>query len=375
MNQPFADFYRGKTVLVTGDTGFKGSWLAVWLNHLGATVIGYALEPPSKPSNFTASCLEQRITHVYGDVRDYGCLEKTFQHYQPEIVFHLAAQSLVRLSYEKAQYTFDVNVMGTVNMLEAARRTDSVKAVVTITSDKCYRNVGWEWGYRETDPLGGYDAYSASKACAELAIAVYQHSTFQQVANPVSDLAIASTRAGNVIGGGDWAGDRIVPDTIRAIAAGRDVIVRNPDATRPWQHVLEPLSAYLWLGMLLTKDCSYCTSWNIGPSDTQVLTVRQVVTAILQKWSTASRLVVEPGDSQTEALLLRLDCSKAAHHLKWRTTLAMDQTLDAIVSWYKRFYTSNGEDMYSFTVHQIEEYTECARRLNLSWACAGVMGI
>ena len=263
--------------------------------------------------------------------------------------------------------------MGTVNMLEAARRTDSVKAVVAITSDKCYRNVGWEWGYRETDLLGGYDPYSASKACAEMAIAVYQDATFQRAANPVSDLAIASTRAGNVIGGGDWACDRIVPDTIRAIASGRDIVVRSPDATRPWQHVLEPLSAYLWLGVLLTKDRSYCTSWNIGPSDTQVLTVRQVVTAILQKWSTASRLVVEPEDSQREALLLRLDCSKAAYRLKWHTSWVMDQTLDAIVSWYKRFYTSGEEDMYPFTIHQIEQYTECARRLNVAWACAGVL--
>ena len=370
MNEPFGGFYRGKTVLVTGDTGFKGSWLALWLNYLGANVIGYALEPPSTPSNFTASCLDRRITHVDGDVRDLSCLEKVFQDHRPEIVFHLAAQAIVRLSYERAQYTFGTNLMGTVNMLEAARRTDSVRAVVAITSDKCYRNVGWEWGYREIDPLGGYDPYSASKACAETAIAVYQDATFQRAANPVSDLAIASTRAGNVIGGGDWAIDRIVPDTIRAIASDRDIVVRSPDATRPWQHVLEPLSAYLWLGMLLTKDRSYCTSWNVGPGDSQILTVKQVVTGILQRWSTVSRLVVEPESSQREALLLRLDCSKAARHLKWRSTWVMDQTLDAVVSWYKRFYTSSGEDMYSFTVQQIEEYTECARKLNLAWACA-----
>jgi len=370
MNQPFDGFYRGKTVLVTGDTGFKGSWLAVWLNHLGANVIGYALEPPSTPSNFAASCLDQRITHVHGDVRDFGHFEKAFQQHRPEVVFHLAAQAIVRLSYGKARYTFETNLMGTVNMLEAARRTDSVKAVVSITSDKCYKNVGWEWGYRETDPLGGYDAYSASKACAETAIAVYQNATFQRAANPPSDLAIASTRAGNVIGGGDWASDRIVPDTVRAIASDKDIVVRSPDATRPWQHVLEPLSAYLWLGVLLTKDRSYCTSWNVGPSDTQVSTVKEVVTAILQKWPTVSRLVVEPDGSQTEALLLRLDCSKAACHLKWRSTWMIDQTLDAVVSWYKRFYTS-GEDMYAFTVHQIEDYTECARSQNLMWACAG----
>jgi len=371
MHHSFGDFYRGKTVLVTGHTGFKGSWLTIWLTHLGAKVIGYALEPPSEPSNFAACRLEKRITHVHADIRDYARLEKTFQEYRPDIVFHLAAQSLVRLSYHEPRRTFEVNLLGTVNALEAARRTDSVRAVVSITSDKCYLNVGWEWGYREVDTLGGYDAYSASKACAELAIAVYQDHRFQQSASPASDLAIASTRAGNVIGGGDWACDRIVPDTIRAITSNTEMVVRSPDATRPWQHVLEPLSGYLWLGTQLTKDRAYCTSWNIGPGGGRPLTVEEVVTGIVQKWSAPmTRLLIHRDQSHHEALLLRLDCSKANHHLRWRSNWETDRALDAIVAWYKHFYSDNEEDMYDFSVRQIEEYTDCARNQGIAWACS-----
>jgi CDP-glucose 4,6-dehydratase len=369
MTQPFNDFYRSKTVLVTGDTGFKGSWLVIWLKHLGARVVGYALDAPTTPSNFAASRLGRQITHINGDVRDHALLLKTCREHRPEIVFHLAAQPLVRLSYDQARYTFEVNVMGTVNTLEAARETGSVKAAVIITSDKCYRNVGWEWAYRETDQLGGYDPYSASKACAELAISVYQDSRFQRAAKPSSDIAIASTRAGNVIGGGDWACDRIVPDTIRAIASNRDVVIRNPFATRPWQHVLEPLSAYLWLGALLTGDHSCRSSWNIGPSETQVHTVAQVVRSILTKWPTNRSLVVEKDDLAREAQLLRLDCSKAYQHLKWRAAWQIDRALDAIVDWYKQFYSGSGDrDMYSFAVQQIEQYTRDAQSQNIAWA-------
>jgi CDP-glucose 4,6-dehydratase len=376
MTHPFNDFYRGKTVLVTGDTGFKGSWLVTWLKHLGARVIGYALDPPTTPSNFAASRLDRQITHITADVRDHALLLKTCRDHRPEVVFHLAAQSLVRRSYDQARYTFDVNVMGTVNALEAARETGSVKAAVIITSDKCYLNVGWEWPYRETDQLGGYDPYSASKACAELAISVYQDSRFQLAANPTSDLAIASTRAGNVIGGGDWACDRIVPDTIRAIASNRDVVIRNPSATRPWQHVLEPLSAYLWLGVLLTRDRGYCSSWNIGPAETQVLTVEQMVRSILTKWQASSKLVVEKDNSAREAQLLRLDCSKANQHLKWRATWLTDKALDGIVDWYKQYYSGGGDrDMYSFTVQQIEQYTRDAQSQDIAWATANAANV
>lgn len=370
MLAPFQDFYRDKTVLVTGHTGFKGSWLALWLTHLGANVIGYALEPPTDPCHFTAIQLKERLIDIRGDVRDYTLLEKVYKTYKPDLVFHLAAQSLVRLSFAEPRRTFEVNLMGTVNVLEAAARTDSVRAVVSITSDKCYRNVSWEWGYRENDQLGDHDAYSASKACAELAIAVYQDARFLQAAELRSDLPIASTRAGNVIGGGDWARDRIVPDTIRAIMAKTDVVIRNPDATRPWQHVLEPLSGYLWLGMLLMQDSArYCSAWNFGPGEGRVFTVGEVVSEIIQKWPrTVTKLIVRRDTSQAEAQLLRLDCSKANRHLQWRATWGLDRTLDAIVSWYHRFYQSNGNDMFLYSVRQIDEYVQAAREKGLPWA-------
>ncbi|SRR6266568_2257364 len=367
MSSPFGDFYKGKTVLVTGDTGFKGSWLAVWLTHLGAKVVGYSLDPPTDPSNFKACRLDERITHVHGDIRDYDRLYSVFQEHRPEVVFHLAAQPLVRLSFDKTRYTFDANVMGTVNALEAARLTDSMQSVVAISSDKCYQNIGSELGYRETDPLGGYDPYSASKACAELAIAVYRDARFQKAANPQSDISIASTRAGNVIGGGDWACDRIVPDTIRAIASNSDIVVRSPDAIRPWQHVLEPLSAYLWLGALLTKDREYCSSWNIGPDEKVVPTVEDVVRGILRRWPGATGLVVERDQSFRESKLLRLDCSKANQELRWRAAWGMERTLDAIVAWYKHFYGRDFEDMYAFTTQQIEEYRSSALEKGIAW--------
>lgn len=372
MSRPFGDFYRGKTVLVTGHTGFKGSWLTAWLTHLGAKVVGYALEPPTDPNNFTACGLEKRVAHTRGDIRDFGLLQKVFSEYRPDFVFHLAAQSLVRLSFSESRYTFEVNLMGTVNLLEAARRTESVLGVVAITSDKCYRNVEWAWGYRETDELGGHDPYSASKACAELAISSYQDARFQRSAVPQSDLAIASVRAGNVIGGGDWARDRIVPDTIRALVADRDIVVRNPGATRPWQHVLEPLSGYLSLGAKMAADRQYCSPWNFGPTDRRTLTVSEVVTSLLRKWSTSdTRLVVQNDGATAESLLLQLDCSKVQHYLQWHSTWEIEQALSAIIEWYKRFYTQDNSDMYRYSVQQIEEYTGCAERHRLSWARVG----
>ncbi len=368
----FGDFYSGKTVLVTGHTGFKGSWLATWLTHLGAQVVGYAVEPPSDPANFCASRLERRITHVHGDVRDFDRLLKTFRDHRPHIVFHLAAQSLVRMSYRKPRETFEVNVMGTVNLLQAARQTDSVQAVVSITSDKCYRNVEWVWGYRESDELGGDDPYSGSKACAELAIAVYRSASFQRAAEGSRDLPIASARAGNVIGGGDWALDRIVPDLVRAIVARRDLVLRKPDATRPWQHVLEPLSGYLWLGSLLTDRVELGVSWNFGPVDGPSRTVEEIVHTLLRKWAPpATRLVIEPDKKMDESTLLRLDCSRAHHHLQWRTAWDVERTLDAIVDWYKEFYEANAPDMYSFSTRQIDDYTAAARSGGIRWASLG----
>jgi CDP-glucose 4,6-dehydratase len=370
MGSPFGGFYKGKTVLVTGDTGFKGSWLSVWLAHLGAKVVGYSIAAPSEPSNFQACRLDDRIVHVHGDIRDYDLLYKVFQEHRPEVVFHLAAQPLVRASFERTRYTFDANIMGTVNALEASRLTDSVRSVVAISSDKCYQNIGTEQGYRETDPLGGYDPYSASKACAELAIAVYRDTRFQKAATPQSDLAIASTRAGNVIGGGDWACDRIVPDTVRAIAAGKDIMVRNPDSVRPWQHVLEPLSSYLWLGAIMTKDRKYCSSWNIAPDEDVVPTVKDVVTGILRRWPGGTKLVVERDPSFPEAKLLRLNCTKAKEELHWSAAWGIERTLDAIVEWYKHFYNGDGKDMFAFTAGQIEAYTKSALDKNIAWASA-----
>jgi CDP-glucose 4,6-dehydratase len=369
--RPFGDFYSGKTVLVTGHTGFKGSWLATWLTHLGARVVGYAVEPPTDPANFGASCLARHLVHVHGDVRDLDLLGRTFRDHRPEVVFHLAAQSLVRLSYQKPRETFEVNTMGTVNVLEAARHCDSVRAVVSITSDKCYRNVEWVWGYRESDELGGDDPYSGSKACAELAIAVYRSEAFQHAVGLAHDLFIASARAGNVIGGGDWALNRIVPDLVRAIVAGRDLVVRNPNATRPWQHVLEPLSGYLWLGAQLVDRPELRTAWNFGPTDGPPRTVEDVVNIMLAKWAPPkTRLVVERDSAMSEATLLRLDCSKAHHLLQWQSTWDLDRALDAIVAWYRHFYEAPGKDMYAFSIRQIEDYTRSAQARNIRWAAA-----
>jgi CDP-glucose 4,6-dehydratase len=369
ISTPFGNFYKGKTVLLTGDTGFKGSWLAVWLTHLGAKVVGYSLAPPTEPSNFKACSLGDKILHIEADIRDYDRLYQVCQEQRPDVIFHLAAQPLVRLSFEKTRYTFDTNLMGTVNALEAARHTGSVQSVVAISSDKCYHNIGTRQGYRETDPLGGYDPYSASKACAELAIAVYRDSRFQKVATPQSNLPIASTRAGNVIGGGDWACDRIVPDTVRAIAAKRDIIVRNPDSIRPWQHVLEPLSSYLWLGALLPRDPKYCTSWNIAPDEGVVPTVRDVVIGLLDRWPSGTQMVVDQDASFGESKLLQLDCTKAKEELKWHGAWGIERTLDAIVAWYKHFYEQgNDADMYTITTQQIEEYTQAARGKEIAWA-------
>lgn len=370
MSDPFGGYYRGRTVLVTGHTGFKGSWLTTWLTELGASVIGYGLDPPTEPSNFVACRLAKRMCHVQGDVRDFPRLAQTFAEQRPEVVFHLAAQALVRRSLSERRLTFDVNVMGTVNVLEAARQTESVRAVVMITSDKCYHDQEWAWGYREIDQLGGHDPYSASKACAEMVIATYQNPRFQKAATPFVDLPIASVRAGNVIGGGDWAPDRIVPDTIKALTSGTDVLVRQPRSVRPWQHVLEPLSGYLWLGASMARDPDrYLASWNFGPGDGSAVTVAEVVGKILERWpAPASRLVVRPDGTSVETVLLRLDCSKAWQRLGWRVTWGIDRTVDAIVEWYRCFYTAPRDDMYPFAVEQIQQYAGHARQSGLSWA-------
>lgn len=335
-------------------------------------MIGYALDPPSVPNHFEAAKLSSHLQQdIRGDVRNVSSLEAVFEEHRPDIVFHLAAQSLIRRGYDEPRLTFDTNLMGTVNVLDCAQRCPSVQTVVSITSDKCYANQEWPWGYRETDQLGGYDPYSASKACAELAIAVFQNSTYQKrsVGRQLF-LPISSARAGNVVGGGDWATDRLIPDVIRALISGTDVVIRRPDATRPWQHVLEPVSGYLWLAASMVEQPSLASAFNFGPESTgRGVPVEQVVKAILKLWNgTQSRLVVERDHSATESTLLRLDCSRADVQLGWRPVWHLDETLEQTVSWYRRFYCDSQHDMFAFAVEQIERYAASAAAKSLRWS-------
>ncbi len=366
MQQPFDGFYQGKRILVTGHTGFKGSWLTAWLRHLGAHVIGYSLDPPTRPSLFEACGHARRITDVRADVRDYEKLAATLGAERPDLVFHLAAQPIVRTAYEDPRGTFETNVMGTVNVLEAARRTPGVRGVIVVTSDKCYRNVGWEFAYRENDVLGGDEAYSASKACAELVTASYQAPSFQANAQHPRELPIASVRAANVVGGGDWARDRIVPDIVRAITGGTDLVLRYPDATRPWQHVLDALSGYLWVGRkLVERPEGHTGPWNFGPRDEPMLTVRQLAEGIIERWpASRTAVVVRPGPPLAEKLALRVDCSKANHLLGWWAAWTAADVLDAVVAWYRRFADS---DMDGFTTEQIRQYTDAAAARGIAW--------
>ena len=360
MNKAFKGLYKEKKVLVTGHTGFKGSWLAIWLKELGADVIGYSLAPPSVPNNFEAAKLQDRMTHAHGDIRDLDRLIETFKKYQPEFVFHLAAQSLVRLSYDDPKLTFDTNIGGTVNVFEAVRKTPGVKVLVNITSDKCYENREWVWGYRENDPMGGHDPYSASKGCAELVFNAYLQSFFSEKAAHSSNIGAASARAGNVIGGGDWGQDRLVPDCIRALISGQKIGIRSPHAIRPWQHVLEPLSGYLGLGALLTQDPKkYSGAWNFGPEDSSHLTVAEVVKKLIYHWGSGAWEDLADPKAPHEANLLKLCCDKAHVELNWYSVLSIDECLQMTANWYKEFYSGNQtKDMYPFCVAQIRQYEE-----------------
>jgi CDP-glucose 4,6-dehydratase len=372
MREPFNGFYRGKTVLVTGHTGFKGSWLALWLTKLGARVVGYALDPPSDPSNFVACRLSDAVVDLRGDVRDGHLVARALRDHAPDVVFHLSAQSLVRRSFDHPADTFGVNLMGTVNVLDAAVRTGSVQAAVIITSDKCYRNQEWPWGYRETDVLGGSDPYSASKGCAELAVASYQDPVLQRRLGRDGPLPIASVRAGNVIGGGDWAVDRLIPDIARAVSRESDITIRQPGATRPWQHVLEPLSGYLWLGSLLAKHgLQYAEAWNFGPNGADPVTVGALAARVLERWAPPrTRLILEPENNGTESVLLHLDCSKVQHRLGWRLAWTVDDTVHAIVSWYRAYLAEPAADMTPYALDQIAQYTARAAEQDLSWSRA-----
>lgn len=353
------EIYKNKKVLVTGHTGFKGGWLALWLKELGANVTGYSLSPPTEPSFFESIGLQQHILHVTGDIRDEKNLLSTFQEHQPEFVFHLAAQPLVLLSYKEPKLTYETNVMGTINVLEAVRQTKSVRACVIITSDKCYENKEWVYGYRETDPMGGYDPYSSSKGCAELVTASYAKSFFNHDSNSATNVTLSSVRAGNVIGGGDWAADRIVPDCIKALASNQKITIRNPFATRPWQYVLEPLGGYLLLGALMRKYGSkYSGPWNFGPNDASVITVEELVKFVIKNWGYGGYVVDESSSFSHEAHFLKLDTSKAQIQLGWKPICDINQTVAQTITWYRKFYDgSNQLELYDASISEIRKYT------------------
>lgn len=354
------EFWHGKQVLITGHTGFKGSWLAFWLKLLGAQVGGYALAPEKSPNLFEILQLENEVDSVIGDVRDLPLFEQTVRTFQPEIIFHLAAQSLVRKSYREPVETYTTNVIGTVNVLEAVRRINSVKAVVVVTTDKVYENKEWHWAYRENERLGGFDPYSNSKACAELAVAAYRNSFFAE-----HNCLIATARAGNVIGGGDWSEDRLLPDVFRSLVFDEKLQIRNPASIRPWQHALEPLDGYLKLAeKLYAGKREYAESWNFGPADEDSRTVGWVLEEIKRVWNTPVNWEIAEGTQPHEAGLLKLDSAKAKNELNWSPKLNLHEAVEMTAEWYRAF--RDEQDLIKFTTEQIEFYqskNQNARRI------------
>lgn len=359
--------FLGKTVLITGHTGFKGSWLSVWLNSLGAKVIGLSLDIPTNPSNFEVSNIGGFVDDNRIDIRDADAVKKLMKESQPDFVFHLAAQALVRPSYEFPIETLTTNALGTASVLEALRLLTKPVTAIMITSDKAYDNVEWKWGYREIDRLGGKDPYSASKGMAELVIRTYVESFFNK---NDSNIRIGIVRAGNVIGGGDWAKDRLVPDCIASWAEGETVDVRSPEATRPWQHVLEPLSGYLTLASFLHSDKTFHgEAFNFGPPASQNNSVRELISEMSKHWGQIRwNDVSEEGEHVHEAGLLKLNCDKALNDLRWESTLDFNETVKMTVDWYKVFYQKEFSSMYDFTVKQIEQYTQLAKIKKMTWA-------
>ncbi len=342
-------FWRGRRVFLTGHTGFKGSWLALWLHRMGAEVTGFAL-PATEVSLFRQANVESLIHHVEGDIRDMAAVDAAMSAARPEVVFHLAAQPLVRLSYDIPVETFATNVQGTVHVLDACRRIEGLRSVVCITSDKCYDNREWIWPYRESDPMGGYDPYSASKGAAELVISAYRRSFFN---GPVK---VASVRAGNVIGGGDWGADRLLPDIVRALVSGESPLIRSPDSVRPWQHVLEALSGYLVIAQRLAEGSEEAaTGWNFGPNDDDARSVGWIVDRMIATWGTGDWTLAD-GPRPHEAKILKLDCSKARNELGWRPVLGLDAAIDWIVEWHKA--VTAGEDARVVTLSQLDQYRE-----------------
>ena len=350
-------FWKGKKVFLTGHTGFKGGWLSLWLHHLGAEVTGFSLAPPSNPNLFEAANVASCLYSMQSDIRDLDALRNALLLSEAEVVFHLAAQALVRDSYQDPVGTYMTNVQGTVHLLEALRSSSSVRAAVIVTSDKCYDNKEWPWGYRENDSLGGVDPYSSSKGCAEIVTAAYRHSFFPINKYSEHRIAIASARAGNVFGGGDWSKDRLVPDVMRAVLQGVPLRIRNSKSIRPWQHVLEPLSGYLRLAECLTSDgASYSESFNFGPADTEARPVEWLVDALLAAWGSNCAWSCNRGDSPHESSYLKLDCSKSRMRLDWAPRISLEDGLAWTVEWFQGY--QQGKDLQQLTLEQIRRYEE-----------------
>jgi CDP-glucose 4,6-dehydratase len=348
-------FWQNKRILITGHTGFKGSWLSLWLKKLGAEVTGYALKPPTTPSLFEICHVANGMNSIEGDVRDLDHLIGSIKECKPEIVIHMAAQALVQTSYKNPIETYTTNTIGTANVLEAVRRTEGIRVVVCITSDKCYENREWLWGYRENDLLGGKDPYSSSKGCAELIIAAYRHSYFPIDKYDNHGVALASTRAGNVIGGGDWANDRLIPDIMKSIYQNKSIIIRKPNATRPWQYVLEPLSGYLMLAEQLWYDGpQFAQSWNFGPNIEDIKPVSWIVDYIAKSWGNGAHWKLDEVQHPHEDTFLKLDCSKAKSMLHWSPILRLPDVLDWIVEWYRSY--KNKTNIREITESQITKY-------------------
>lgn len=377
MKSNFNGVYNNKTVFVTGHTGFKGSWLSVWLNKLGAKVVGYSLkEPPTVPSNFELSNLDKCVTDIRGDVRDFDHVSKAIKKHEPDIIFHLAAQPIILRSYEEPKLTFDTNAGGTVNILESIRHCESVKALVSITTDKVYKNNEWVYGYRETDPLGDKDPYAASKAMAELAIDSYRNTYFVEKGLGERDVAVASARAGNVVGGGDFAEFRLVPDCVKALMSGEPIGIRNPFSTRPWQLVLEPLSGYLWLGALLFQEPAggHDRAWNFGPKSVHGITVGEIADIMVDLWGNGKwENIGSETEKKLESNLLMLDWTAAKAYLGWEPVYNHRETISEVVDWSKEYQQQKDKDeenidMYDMCSKQIDKYSKQAKKTGLEWA-------
>lgn len=352
-------FWRGRRVFITGHTGFKGSWLAVFLNKLGAEVTGYSLAPPTNPNLFELARVENLCRSIHGDIRDEGRLTTAMVEASPEVVFHLAAQSLVRRSYEEPVETYSTNVMGTMNVLQAVRKCQDARAFINVTTDKCYENREWPWGYRETDRLGGHDPYASSKACSELLTASFRDSFFSPTTyGTVHNVAVATARAGNVVGGGDWASDRLIPDCVRAHLAGKKIMVRNPGAVRPWQHVLEPLSGYLVLAEALFREgCSFGEAWNFGPEERDEKSVEWIVRKLAEIFVGFPGHDFTAAPGPTESIFLRLECSKARQRLGWAPRWNIEKALDSTWEWVECYIRSPAR-IRELCTSQIAEYLD-----------------